>query len=198
MAVALKEQRAIRGAEAVAERPDGTRIPFLAYPTPLRDETGAVVGAVNTLVDITEYRQAEQRLRESDARFSAIVGQTTAGVAQTDLTGRFVLVNERYCDMVGYTAAELSRMRLQDITHPEDLPRNLELLQDLVRTGTSFVIEKRYVRKNGALLWVSNSVSGIKDGSGRLSSLVAVSTDITERKQAEAAGARLAAIVEFL
>lgn len=63
MAVALKEGRAVRGAEAVAERPDGTRVPFIPYPTPLRDASGAVVGAVNMLVDITHRNEAEERLR---------------------------------------------------------------------------------------------------------------------------------------
>jgi PAS domain S-box-containing protein len=59
MAIALREKRPIRGAEAVAERPDGTRIPFLAYPTPLWDDAGWLTGAVNTLVDITERKRAE-------------------------------------------------------------------------------------------------------------------------------------------
>ncbi len=67
MAVALKEDRPVRGAEAVAERPDGTRIPFIPYPTPLHDESGALVGAVNMLVDITERKRAEMALRDSEA-----------------------------------------------------------------------------------------------------------------------------------
>lgn len=60
MAVALKENRPIRGGEAIAERPDGTRVPFIPYPTPLRDESGGLTGAVNMLVDITERKQAEE------------------------------------------------------------------------------------------------------------------------------------------
>jgi two-component sensor histidine kinase len=63
MAVALKERRPIRGAEALAERPDGTRVPFIPYPTPLYDGSGALVGAVNMLVDISERKQAEARQR---------------------------------------------------------------------------------------------------------------------------------------
>lgn len=72
MAVSLRENRAVRGMEAVAERPDGTRIPFIPYPTPLRDESGAVVGAVNMLVDITERKAAETALREREARLELL------------------------------------------------------------------------------------------------------------------------------
>jgi PAS domain S-box-containing protein len=61
MAVALKENRAVRGAEAIAERPDGTRVPFLPYPTPLHDASGKLVGAVNMLVDITDRKRAEEQ-----------------------------------------------------------------------------------------------------------------------------------------
>lgn len=61
MAIALKENRPIRGVEAVAERPDGTRVPFVPYPTPLRDAEGHLIGAINMLVDITECKQAENR-----------------------------------------------------------------------------------------------------------------------------------------
>jgi PAS domain S-box-containing protein len=70
MAVALKEERAIRGGEAIAERPDGTRVPFLAFPTPLFDENGELTGAINTLIDITEHKRAEEMLRENNAQLS--------------------------------------------------------------------------------------------------------------------------------
>jgi PAS domain S-box-containing protein len=185
MAIALKENRPVRGVEAVAERPDGTRVPFLPFPTPLHDDSGALIGAVNMLVDLTEIKRAETALRESEARFAAIVAQATAGIAETDVTGRFAHVNERYCQMVGYTSTELSRMRMQDITHPEDLPRNLELFEKLVQTGADFTIEKRYIRKDDAVVWVSNSVSGVRDSRGQVANFVAVSIDITERKLAE-------------
>ena len=83
MAIALKEKRPIRGAEALAERPDGTRIPFLAYPTPLRDHTGRLIGAVNTLVDITERKKAECTAQ----RFSAIVESSDDAILSKDLNG---------------------------------------------------------------------------------------------------------------
>lgn len=187
MAIALKEDRAIYGVEAVAEQPNGTRVPFLAFPVPLHDESGQVVGAINTLVDITERKRSEAQTHASEQRFRGLVSQVTAGIAETDLTGRFVHVNERYCEMIGYSPAELSQMRMQDITHPADLPRNVSMFEKLTRTGADFSIEKRYVRRDGSLVWVNNSVSGVRDTSGNLASAVAVSIDITERKHAEEA-----------
>ncbi|MGH7099858.1 MAG: PAS domain-containing protein, partial [Stellaceae bacterium] len=68
MAVALKENRPVRGVEAVAERPDGTRVPFMPYPTPLRDSTGALIGGVNMLVDLSEMKRAEAALRDRERR----------------------------------------------------------------------------------------------------------------------------------
>ena len=83
MAVALKERRAIRGAEAVAERPDGVRVPFLAYPTPLYDKSGALIGAVNTLVDITERKRAELASR----KLALIVENSDDAIVSKDLNG---------------------------------------------------------------------------------------------------------------
>src|SRR5258708_4946549 len=90
MALALREKRPIRGMEAVAERPDGTRVPFIPYPSPLFDASGALVGAVNTLVDITERYETEQRIRESEARYrgiAAIVESSEDAVLTKDLNG---------------------------------------------------------------------------------------------------------------
>ena len=90
MALALKHQRPIRGMEGIAERPDGTRVPFIPYPTPLFNSTGALIGAVNTLVDITDRHAAESRIRESDARhrtLAAIVESSTDAILTMDLNG---------------------------------------------------------------------------------------------------------------
>ncbi len=92
MAIALKEDRPVRGMEAIAERPDGTRVPFIPYPTPLHDEAGKLVGAVNMLVDITERKHAEEqqallvrelhhRVRNTLATVQAIMGSTARSSA---------------------------------------------------------------------------------------------------------------------
>jgi PAS domain S-box-containing protein len=95
-------------------------------------------------------------------------------------------VNQRYCDIVRRSAEELSRLRLQDITHPDDLPRSLELLRPMIEgNGPPFVIEKRYVRPDESSVWVTNSVSFVRDRDGKPRNVVAVSLDLTDRKQAE-------------
>ena len=83
MAVALKERRALKGAEAVAERPDGTRVPFLAYPSPLIDESGALLGAVNMLVDITERKLAGQAWQQ----LASVVESSDDAIVTKDLNG---------------------------------------------------------------------------------------------------------------
>ncbi len=137
--------------------------------------------------DITESRRAEEALQKSEERFRAIFNQVTAGIAQIDPSGRFVLVNQRYCDIVGYDPEALYQMRFQDLTHPEDLPRNLELLERLLGDGPGYVIEKRYLRKDGSHVWVSNGVRAVQDASGRVQYITTVTIDITERKRAEEA-----------
>lgn len=135
--------------------------------------------------DITARRLAEEALQESEGRLRAMFDQVIVGISQSDLSGRFILVNDRYCEIVGRSREELLTLRMQDITHPEDLPRNIELFKELKSRGTSFVIEKRYVRPDGSHVWVSNSVSAITDRRGRPQYGVAVTLDIGDRKQAE-------------
>ena len=134
-----------------------------------------------------ERRRSEEALRESEQRFSALFNQVTTGIAQTDLTGRFVLVNQRYCDIVGRASDELLQLRMQDITHPDGLPGNPAQFQQLMTEGSSFEIEKRYIRPDGSVVWVANSVSMVQDAEVRPKYIVALTQDITARKQAEEA-----------
>jgi two-component system, chemotaxis family, CheB/CheR fusion protein len=137
--------------------------------------------------DVTERRRGEAALQESESRYSAIFNQATAGIAQTDLSGRFVLVNQRYCEITGRSREELASLRMQDLTHPDDLPDNLTLFDRLTRGGPNFVVEKRYLRPDGSLVWVRNSVAQVVGPTGQPLYAVAVCTDITEHKQAEEA-----------
>ena len=156
-----------------------------AVYTPHRSALGEVIGLVVMVTDITARKRAEEALREGDERFRAVANQATVGVTRTDLNGRFTFANPRYCEIVGYTQAELLGMCMQDITHAEDLPGNLEQFHRLVDGGGDFVIEKRCISKGGRVIWVNNSVSGVRDANGKLKGALAVTLDITQRRRQE-------------
>jgi PAS domain S-box-containing protein len=120
-----------------------------------------------------------------EQRFSVLFHQALVGMAQADLSGHFLLVNQRFAEMVGRTPEELSHLRVQDLTHPDDLEENLALFQRAVSGGQDFIIEKRYVRPDGSIVWVNNAVSVLTDAEGRPQYVVAISQDITERKRSE-------------
>ncbi|MGH7224962.1 MAG: PAS domain-containing protein, partial [Gemmataceae bacterium] len=159
---------------------------FIMRLRPYRSTENVIQGVVMTFVDITERKKADTAVRKSEVRFSAIVNQAAVGVAETDLAGRFVLTNARFCEIVGRSDEALKALRMQDITHPEDLPRNQVLFDRLVSAGTGFEIETRYVRPDGEAVWVQNSVSALLDDDGRPHRLLAVSLEIGERKGREA------------
>jgi PAS domain S-box-containing protein len=312
MALALRQRQPIRGLEAVAERPDGTRIPFIPYPTPLFDETGRLTGAVNMLVDISERKRVESNLAErqaqlalfvehapaaiamfdremryvavsrrfaidfrlapdvqiigkshyelfpeiperwrdiharvlageelsneedqftrqdghiewsgwsmapwrggdgriggavlfaevitekveagraladSEARFRATFENAAVGVALVSTEGSILRVNNSFAQMLGYSVAELTTRTFQDLTHPDDLANNLsELNRALVGEAENYCIEKRYIRKDGGILWASLTVGCVRKMGGCIDYFVSVIQDITERKRVE-------------
>jgi PAS domain S-box-containing protein len=154
---------------------------------PILDAEGAVTGIFALGLDVTERKRAVEALRESEMRFRAIFNQVTVGIVLTDLTGRFLMMNQRFCDIVGYSEERLLQLKMQDITHPEDLPRNLQLFQRMVTEGENFSIEKRYLKPDGTPVWVDNSITLVKEEGGAAPYVTAVVLDVTERKRAEEA-----------
>ncbi|MBD2126620.1 PAS domain S-box protein [Microcoleus sp. ZQ-A2] len=127
----------------------------------------------------------EETQRQSEERYRAIYEQVIIGITQVDLTGRFISANQRFCQIVGRSEEELLTRRMQEITHPDDLAHNIVLFQQMLTEGTSFEIEKRYIRPDGSHVWVRNYASLIKDAAGKPQRGVAVTEDITARKRAE-------------
>ncbi|MGD9773253.1 bifunctional diguanylate cyclase/phosphodiesterase [Diaphorobacter sp.] len=131
---------------------------------------------------------ADTALGESEARFRTVFNQAAVGIAQTDSrTGRLVRMNQKFCDMLGYTEAELQQMRFQDITDPQDLAEDtMQLERMLAGELGEYRLEKRYRRKDGGTLWVDLRVSPLRL-SGETGQHLAVVQDITERKHMEQA-----------
>src|SRR5215813_1114882 len=124
-------------------------------------------------------------LHESEARARrALAEQMVAGVAESDASGKFTMVNQRYCDITGRTRNELLNMRVRDITHPDDWPENAALYRLLFEGGDSFFFEKRYQRKDGSEIWIHSHVSPIRNSQGEIVESVAVIIDVTDRKRA--------------
>jgi PAS domain S-box-containing protein len=185
--------RALRGEkltaidlEIVVAQSSGARRNVLVSPTALRNEQGKIIGAINCLHDITARKGTENALRESEERSRAIIHQSTAGITGTDLTGRFIFANEKFCSMLGYKERELVGKTIFEITHPGDLAESKELFHRIVRKGEPYQLAKRYRHKDGSALWVSVSASPLRDAEGKTRSAVSVVLDISDQKKAQA------------
>ena len=163
--------------------------------SPVADQDGTVRGVFCIVNETTERVKADAALRESEERLRAIFAQSAAGIALGDLTGKLLSVNDHFCRIVGRPRDELIGIRMQEITFADDLPENQRLFQHMVQTGESFEIEKRYVRGDGNLVWVANSVSAIRDDGGNMSQAVAISVDIGERRHAQEIEKHLASMI---
>ena len=135
--------------------------------------------------DVTGRQHAEQTLRASEERFRATFEEAAVGMALTDLQGRFLRVNRRFCGVLGYTHDELLQKTILDITHPDDLGKNL--IAHIQRSGhdaSSLPIEKRYLHKDGSVVWAELSGSMVRDANGKPAYYIGVINDISERQQA--------------
>ncbi|HEX7384807.1 MAG TPA: PAS domain-containing protein, partial [Burkholderiaceae bacterium] len=153
---------------------------YLLRIHPYRTMENLIEGAVLTLVDVTEGKRAEEAVRRSEARLNAFFSQTSAGFSETGLDGRLLFVNDRLCSALGYSREELLRMRLEDVTEPQDLPRLREQMQSLVHGGPDLRFDRCYVRKDGTRVTMHERVSAIRDAAGRPTSLLAMSFDFPE------------------
>lgn len=155
---------------------------------PVWDEAGNVVLLIPEGRDVSERRRVEIAWRESEERFRTIFEQAAVGISQVSPSGQFIRVNQRYCDLLGYTQAELLQRTFQDITHPDDLGFDIVQTRQLFADEIStYSMEKRYIRKDGTIQWVNLTVSSMRDGTGMPAFAIGVVEDIQERKQAEAA-----------
>ncbi|MCM2476254.1 PAS domain S-box protein [Rhizobium sp. CG5] len=164
--------------------------------SPIKDETGKIRGVFCIVSETTGRVRSQHALRESEERLRALFSQSAAGIGQTDLDGRMVLVNQRFCKMLGYRSDELVGVRFQDITHPADLAEAERRFERLASTGEPFDMEKRCVRKDGSLVWTAISVSALRSDDGRIRQVGFIAIDISASKNAQEGERHLAAIIE--
>ena len=147
--------------------------------------------------DLIESKRADEEVRESEARMRATVEQATAGVARCGVNGRIVFVNQKLCDMIGYTESELIGKILADVMHQDDLDINSRLFRELIRDSKPLELEKRFIRKDGGILWADVSAGAVRGADGKAQSTVFVVVDVTARKKAEAALRRSKQLLEM-
>src|SRR5579859_2551082 len=157
----------------------------------LKDNLTRLVPAVERELREADHRRHRRRveaaLQESERRFRAMFDQAAVGVAQSDLDGRWLVVNQRLLDLYGYPWEELSKLRFEDISHPDDVGADLKQF-DRLRAGqiSSYALEKRFIRKDDSIVWANLTVSLVRDDQGAPQYTMAVVEDISERKRGEA------------
>ncbi len=183
--------RAMRGETTInvhnrVVRADGSERWVLATAAPIRNGTNEIIAAYLIMNDITEQKRIEKALRESESKFRAYFELPLVGIAVSTPDKKWAEVNQCWCDMLGYPRAELLQKTWVELTHPDDFNNDMTLHERVERGEIEgFTLDKRFIRKDGAVIWTSMSLRCVRndDGSARL--FFTLFQDLTERKRAE-------------
>lgn len=166
------------------QRADGSYAAIHDRGYVVRDDQGRPIRMVGAMQDLTEVRRAAVALAERERLMATIFRQAVVGIMHRDLITRELVVNDRFCEIVGRSAEELRPLRHSDYTHPDDVEWNRILFEARRRTGEAFQVEKRYMRPGGDVVWCNVHVSFVRDEQGEVASCIVVAEDITDRKVA--------------
>lgn len=183
----------VRDIERLVERADSSRVIVSINVDPLFDDAGQLVGAINCFYDITERKRMDETLKysrqlvlEQEQRVAATYEHAAIGITEVAPDGRFLRVNEAICGMTGFSHDELLKVKLYHNTHPDDVEPDRQLYWKQIAGELDFYsVEKRFIRKDGRVIWLSVRSSPVFADKGHLLYLVRVLQDITERKAAE-------------
>jgi PAS domain S-box-containing protein len=184
--------------ETIIDKSVGNKIiNYRLVSTPLLDAKGNVVAAIEMVEDITKRLHVEKRIQKSEERFRKVFEEAPLGMVITTVETDIFTVNQKFCKMLGYTQQELMEMRVADITYPEDIPKSREqIAKMLTQERPSFQMDKRYVKKNGQLIWGNVTASCFYDEDNTPIYCLAMIEDITQRKQAEEELRKLSLAIE--
>jgi len=162
-----------------------------------RDAQGRALRLVGYNSDITPRKLAELALAESEERFRATFEQAAVGITHVNLDGVLVNVNQKFCDMLGYGRDELIGKTVSDITHPDDYGQGSRYREMLTRSALESASgEKRFLRKDGAILWARRTMSTACDGLGKPRYVISIVEDITARRRAESESKRSLSLLQ--
>lgn len=172
--------------ENICLHKDGRHVVLETSSVPVFDKAGKVIGYRGIDRDITERKRAEKYLEENTKKLNLMIDRSPVGVSTTNQKGEFLSVNPSFCEMLGYSADELLKKTFSDITHPEDKDENRLLFKDLVQQKIhSYDLEKRYIKKNGEIIYVFLRSQLVTDESGKPIFELAICEDITQQMKAK-------------
>jgi len=188
----------VHGYETRGQRKDGSSLWVSVSARLVNDERGGRAYVVVTMSDISERKRAEASLAESEERFRAAFEQAGVGMALRGIEpreSRWLRVNQKLCDILGYTQEELLQLTSVDITPPEDRDLAIDYNEKLLKGEiTSYSREKRYQRKDGRIIWASITLTAVSGPDGRRSHVISVIQDVTDRREAEEKVKRLSRV----
>jgi PAS domain S-box-containing protein len=150
------------------------------------NEKGDLISIVGTVLDITERKRAEEELYESMTKLQLTIDEAPVGVVMAGLDKRFLKCNKSFCAFLGYAEEELKEKTISEVTFPEDVEVGMSDMRAIVAGETkSSKVEKRYIRKDGAMVWGEVNINIIRDNQGNPIYFLSIIQDITDRKRAE-------------
>jgi PAS domain S-box-containing protein len=174
--------------EETMQSEDNKQRTFLTRKFPIYLDDGTLIGTGTLTQEITEQKNAELALKESENKFRGVFEQSAVGVCYTDLTGKFVALNQRFCDILGYPEDEIMQLTWRDFTHPDDIAIDEAYVNKILKGDfQNYTIHKRYIRKNKQEIWVNLTVSAFHDLDGKLKYFIGIIRDITRYKENERA-----------
>ena len=189
--IVLNEGRAVRGREALLERPDGTLVPIMPCPAPLIDERGSVIGVVNMQIDITERKRAEAVLKESEGCLADALAAGQVIAFEWDATTGQSRRSANAALILGFEEGDGDPGPRRDNffprVHPDDRRLLKARMRDLRPGNPSYALSFRFRRPDGRQLWLEETAKGEFDAAGRLLRIKGLTRDITDRKKAELA-----------
>jgi len=185
--IALKQGQIVRGREAIIERIDGTRIPIVPYPTPLRDGKGGIVGVMNMTVDISELKKAQRALAERNVQLALAGKAGLVGTYAHDINADVMQVSEGYAAIHGLPegTTESTRSEWKNRVHPEDLARKLTVESKALRKRRGEYRAEYRITRHGEVRWIESRGFISYDNDGCPQRVIGVNIDITDRKRAE-------------